>query len=102
MNQVVLYGTRFCGYCIAARRLLDEKGVDYQDIPLDADPKLRAEVMHKSNRHTVPQIWIGDTHVGGYTDLKRLELNQQLDSLLGYNCAKTTHDAGQRLQSKNV
>ena len=72
MTQVVLYGTRFCPFCTAARRLLTAKGVNYQDIALDNYPVLRASVMANSSRNTVPQIWVGDVHVGGYTDLPPL------------------------------
>jgi len=56
MSQVVLYGTRFCPFCIQARRLLTSKGIEFKDIPLDSDPELRSSVMDRSSRHTVPQI----------------------------------------------
>lgn len=82
MSQVVLYGTRFCPFCTAARRLLTAKGVNYQDISLDNDPELRAVVMKRSTRNTVPQIWIGDVHVGGYTDLRQLDIEGHLDKLV--------------------
>ena len=82
MSQVVLYGTRFCPFCTAARRLLTAKGVNYQDISLDNDPELRAVVMKKSTRNTVPQIWVGDVHVGGYTDLRQLDIEGHLDKLV--------------------
>lgn len=91
MAKVTLYGTRFCGYCIAARRLLDSKGVVYDDISLDGDSQLRVKVMHMSNRHTVPQIWIDDQHIGGYTDLRHLEQLGKLDELLGDNRARYDH-----------
>ena len=81
-NQVIMYSTRFCPYCMRARFLLDSKNVDYTDIGVDAKPALRREMMEKSGRHTVPQIWIGDRHVGGYDDLARLEQQGQLDELL--------------------
>lgn len=82
MSDVVLYGTRFCPFCTAARRLLTAKGINYQDIPLDSDPELRAKIMARSSRNTVPQIWIGELHVGGYTDLRQLELTGELESLV--------------------
>jgi glutaredoxin 3 len=82
MSQVVLYGTRFCPFCTATRRLLTAKGINYQDIALDNDPALRASVMDKSSRNTVPQIWVGDVHVGGYTDLRQLEVDGHLDKLI--------------------
>ena len=82
MSEVVLYGTRFCPFCTAARRLLSAKGINYQDIALDSNPDLRAKVMARSSRNTVPQIWIGELHVGGYTDLRQLELEGELKSLV--------------------
>lgn len=77
-----MYSTRFCPYCMRARFLLDSKNVPYTDIGVDARPDLRREMREKSGRHTVPQIWIGDRHVGGYDDLARLEQRGQLDKLL--------------------
>ena len=81
MSQVVLYGTRFCPFCIQARRLLNNKGIEFEDIPLDSDPQLRSAVMDRSSRHTVPQIWIGDDHLGGFTELRDLDMQGGLDSL---------------------
>ena len=79
---VSMYSTRFCPYCIAAKRLLDQKGVAYEDISVDGDAGLRREMSARSGQRTVPQIWIGDTHVGGYTDLAALEKRGLLDSML--------------------
>ena len=79
---VKMYSTRFCPYCIRARFLLDSKDVSYTDIGVDARPELRREMMEKSGRRTVPQIWIGDRHVGGYDDLAQLEQRGELDDLL--------------------
>lgn len=79
---VTMYSTRFCPYCMRARFLLDSKNVTYTDIAVDARPELRREMREKSGRHTVPQIWIGDRHVGGYDDLARLEQQGKLDELL--------------------
>jgi len=62
--------------------LLDSKSVEYADIGVDARPELRREMIEKSGRRTVPQIWIGEHHVGGYDDLARLEQLGQLDELL--------------------
>ena len=83
MSQVVLYGTRFCPFCTAARRLLTAKGINFQDIPLDDDASLRAEIMERSARNTVPQIWVGDVHIGGYTDLRQFEVDGRLQQLVG-------------------
>ncbi|MDE0746133.1 MAG: glutaredoxin 3 [Porticoccaceae bacterium] len=82
MSQVVLYGTRFCPYCTAARHLLSAKGVNYEDISVDSDMNLRREIMEKSGQRTVPQIWIGEKHVGGYSELQQIETLGQLDALL--------------------
>ena len=82
MPPVVLYGTRFCPYCIAARRMLAKKRVPYKDIAVDGKPAVRAELMQRSGQRTVPQIWVGDTHVGGFDDLQRLERSGVLDKLL--------------------
>ncbi len=80
--SITMYSTRFCPYCIRARFLLDSKSVAYEDISVDAQPELRREMMQRSGGHTVPQIWIGDRHVGGYDDLSLLEQLGQLDELL--------------------
>jgi glutaredoxin 3 len=80
--NVVMYSTRFCPYCVRARSLLDSKQVSFTDIGVDGEPQLRQEMMTRSGRHTVPQIWIGEYHVGGYDDLAQLERQGQLDKLL--------------------
>ncbi|MGB2115605.1 MAG: glutaredoxin 3 [Porticoccaceae bacterium] len=82
LNKVVIYGTKFCPYCIAARQLLDLKSVEYQYIAVDNDPDLRDNISKRSGQRTVPQIWIGEHHVGGFTDLRKLALNGDLDRLL--------------------
>ena len=79
---VRMYTTRFCPYCMRARSLLQEKSVAYSELAVDADPELRGQMMRESGRHTVPQIWIGNTHVGGFDDLWALERQGQLDQLL--------------------
>ena len=82
MPQVSLYGTRLCSFCAAARQLLNRKGISYDDISVDQDLALRNEVMQKSGQRTVPQIWVGDTHIGGYSELQGLEAIGELDALL--------------------
>ena len=91
MSQILLYGTRFCPFCVAARRLLTAKGVDYQDISVDRDPELRSRVMTKSGRNTVPQIWFGTDHIGGFTELRELERQGTLDAAIkaGLELGKT-------------
>ena len=79
---VTLYTTRFCPYCIRARSLLDDKGVVYHDIAVDNDPRLRREMMARSGRTTVPQIWVGEQHIGGCDDLLLLERQGLLDEFL--------------------
>jgi glutaredoxin 3 len=80
--RVTMYSTRYCPYCIRARMLLESKQVPFEDIAVDANPQLRAEMMRRSGRHTVPQIWIGEQHVGGYDDLLDLEHGGGLEELL--------------------
>ena len=80
--RVVMYSTRFCPYCMRARGLLDSKQVSYTDIGVDGKPELRHEMTERSGRYTVPQIWIGEHHVGGYDDLALLERQGRLDELL--------------------
>ncbi len=80
--EVVLYTTRFCPYCVRARQLLASKGVQYTEIGVDGRPELRREMTTRSGRHTVPQIWIGEQHIGGFDDLALLERQGRLDKLL--------------------
>ncbi len=68
MPAVSIYTTRFCPYCVQAKRLLGSKGVQYDEIAVDGDSALRQKMMTLSGRHTVPQIWVGQTHVGGFED----------------------------------
>ncbi|MBU2866697.1 glutaredoxin 3 [Pacificibacter marinus] len=83
MQPVTLYTTPICPFCIAAKRLLDSKGVEYTNLDVMAQPELRAEMMQRANgRHTVPQIFIGETHVGGCDELHQLERAGKLDPLL--------------------
>jgi glutaredoxin 3 len=78
---VVIYATQWCGYCERARRLLASKGVSFQEI--DVDSAGRSEMIQRSGgRRTVPQIFIGDTHVGGSDELNELEASGRLDALL--------------------
>jgi glutaredoxin 3 len=78
-----MYLTAACPFCQSAERLLAEKGVqDIEKIRVDRQPERRAEMRQKSGRHTVPQIWIGERHVGGCDDLYALEREGALDALL--------------------
>ncbi|NQE64643.1 glutaredoxin 3 [Caulobacter sp. RHG1] len=82
MAQVTLYTRPFCGYCARALALLTEKGVDFNEIEAGMDPALRQEMMTRSGRTTFPQIFIGDSHIGGCDDLMALEREGKLDGLL--------------------
>ncbi len=81
--KVVMYATASCPYCMRARRLLDKKGVTYQEINVDDDPALWDEMQRVSKRNTVPQIFIDDFHVGGFDDMAELDMEGRLDELLG-------------------
>lgn len=83
MRPVEIYTTPTCGYCAMAKRLLQRKGVPYHEIDVSADPSLRAAMVQRANgRRTVPQIFIGQTHVGGSDDLHALDDAGKLDALL--------------------
>jgi glutaredoxin 3 len=80
---VKMYATNVCPYCVMAERLLRAKGVDAIDkVRVDLDPVLRQEMMQKTGRRTVPQIYIGEHHIGGYDDLAALDRAGGLDPLL--------------------
>ena len=77
-----MYSTPWCPYCVRARQLFEQREVPYEELRVDQQPELRQEMMQRSGRRTVPQIWIGQVHVGGYTDLLALERDGKLDTLL--------------------
>lgn len=79
---IVMYESMLCGYCRAAKQLFEAKGLEYTGIGVDGEPKVREEMQVKAGRHTVPQIFIGDLHVGGYDDLAALEKKGELDALV--------------------
>lgn len=86
MKPVVMYFKPSCPYCQRAHFLLDEKGVRYEGINLTEQPQRRDEMIERANgRNTVPQIFIGDQHIGGYDDLNALESANKLDALLADN-----------------
>lgn len=83
MTDITIYTTALCGYCYAAKRLLQKKGLQFNEIDVGFDPGMRAEMTRRANgRRTVPQIFIGETHVGGYDQLSALEREGRLDALL--------------------
>ena len=83
--DVLLYTTGWCPYCRRAKTLLKEKGVQWKELDIDANPAHRQAMTEASGRDTVPQIFINGTHVGGFDDLAELEANGELDKLLATN-----------------
>jgi glutaredoxin 3 len=91
--MIEIYTTRYCPYCHAAKRLLSGKGVEFTEIDVSGDAKGRSDMVARANgRMTVPQIFIGSTHVGGYDDLSALDRAGKLDPLLGRNTALASGD----------
>lgn len=83
MPKVTVYSTMLCPYCFMAKRLLNKKGVAFEEIDVGANPELRDQMVERAHgRYTVPQIFIGDVHVGGCDDLHALEREGKLDELL--------------------
>ncbi len=83
MKPVEIYTSPYCGYCHAAKRLLAQKGVSFSEIDVMSDPTRRSEMVRRANGgRTVPQIFVGDTHVGGSDELHALERQGRLDALL--------------------
>lgn len=86
LPDIVIYTTRWCPYCIRAKSLLKRKGLAFREIAVDGDARLRQEMAAKAGRTSVPQIWIGTTHIGGSDELHAAERSGQLDRLLGTAC----------------
>jgi glutaredoxin 3 len=82
MAPVTIYTRRFCGYCSAAKSLLEDMGVSYDEIDATGSPEKRNEMIQRSGRFTYPQIFIGARHVGGCDDLYELKARGELDALL--------------------
>ena len=83
MAKVLMYSTGVCPYCLMAERLLKSKGVaDIEKVRVDLQPERRAEMMERTGRRTVPQIYVGERHIGGYDDLSALDREGGLDPLL--------------------
>ena len=85
LPKVLMYCTAACPFCQAAERLLVEKGVKIEKVRVDLEPSRRGEMMQKSGRRTVPQIWIDERHIGGCDDLYELDREGGLDPLLKAN-----------------
>lgn len=83
MKPVKIYTTNYCGYCVRAKDLLKRKGVNYEEVDVTGDDDLRARLVEMSHgQRTVPQIFIGETHVGGYSDLAELDRKGGLEPML--------------------
>jgi glutaredoxin 3 len=80
--KVVMYAADWCGYCARARRLLDAKGVPYEEIDVDLVPGAQAQMQARTGRSSIPQIFINDEHIGGSDDLQALDADGRLDTLL--------------------
>lgn len=81
-QKILLYGTLMCPYCNAAKQLLKSKDLDFQEIRVDQDRKQRQIMMERSGRTSVPQIFIGDQHIGGFDDLNALNRSGKLDEII--------------------
>ena len=83
MKAVTVYTTTYCGFCARTKDLLRRKGVPYEEIDVTTDDAMRAKLVEMSGGlRTVPQVWVGELHVGGYSDLARLDTEGKLDDLL--------------------
>jgi glutaredoxin 3 len=83
MSRVEIYTKDWCGYCSAAKRLLDALGVAYEEIDVTRDPTREREMIERARRRTVPQVFVDGSPIGGYDDLERLRAKGELDRLLG-------------------
>ena len=82
MTRITIYTTRWCGYCVRAKALLDAKGIPYEEVSLDGDPGFRKTLFERTGGWSVPQILIDEQPVGGYTELWRLDKSGALDEKL--------------------
>jgi glutaredoxin 3 len=81
MTRIRMYSTTWCGYCIRAKALLERRGLEYEEIVMDDDPAFRQKLLEMTGRWTVPQIFIDDVPIGGYTELWSLDRDGKLDEL---------------------
>jgi len=81
-SHVIVFSSPFCGYCAAAKRLLMNKGADFIEINILTNPERRQEMIELSGRRSVPQVFVGGQHIGGYTELSALDASGELDTLL--------------------
>ncbi len=80
-TKIVMYASSLCGYCMAAKRLLKKKGWDFEALSVDGNRELRAQMTERTGRTSVPQIFFGDKHIGGYDDMAELDSRGELDAL---------------------
>jgi glutaredoxin 3 len=85
MARIQVYTTRWCGYCVRAKALLDDRGLPYEEVALDDDPHFRQRLYEMSGGWTVPQIVIDEQPIGGYTELWRLARSGALDDVLAFS-----------------
>jgi glutaredoxin 3 len=81
MARIRMYSTTWCGYCVRAKALLERRGLEYEEIVMDDDPAFRQKLLEMTGRWTVPQIFIDDVPIGGYTELWSLDRDGRLDDL---------------------
>jgi glutaredoxin 3 len=81
-SKITMYVSEYCSYCMAARMLLKKKGVEYEELLVGNDPALREEMIRRSNRTSVPQIFINDQAIGDFDELYELEVSGELDRML--------------------
>jgi len=81
MARVLMYTTNWCGFCVRAKALLDAKGIAYDEVDVDHDPAFRQRLLELTGNWTVPQIVVDDVPIGGYSELRRLDLDGRLDEL---------------------
>ncbi len=82
MKEVIIYSTRICPYCVRAKNFFSKRGIEYKEVIIDSDMSLMREMMEKTGRKSVPQIFIGDYHVGGFDDLIEHDMDGKLEALL--------------------
>lgn len=99
MPQIVMYTTAMCPYCVRAKMLLQRKGMSWEEKRIDVDHSLMGEMLQRSNRRTVPQIFIDEHHVGGYDDMAELEAMGRLDPLLGLAAPAMPGDAAHTMDA---
>lgn len=99
MPEIVIYSTSMCPYCVRAKMLLQRKGMQWEEKRIDLDRDLMAEMLQRSNRRTVPQIFIDDHHVGGFDDMANLDAMGRLDPMLGLIPPRMPGDAGHSIDA---